>query len=343
LKILVIRRDNIGDLVCTTPLFAALRGRYPDAYIAALVNSYNAAVLAGNPQLDAVHAYTKLKHRAAGESALGILARRLRLMARLRRERFDVVLLAKGAYDRHGLALARPLAAGRIVGFGIDPEFPAPANAELHEVEVIMQLGAALDVREPPGPLRVYPAPERAAEWRSRFPALAAGRRWIAVHISAREPGRIWPVEKFVELLRSLSRDPAVGIVLLWAPGAADDPRHPGDDERAAAIATRAGAGVSLVPARTKTLDELIAVLSLCAAFVGADGGAMHIAAGLGLPIVALFENLPYKKRHWHPWQVPYEMVCPATRDIADITPEQVIEAWRRLGGSVPWHAQASS
>ena len=34
---LVVRRDNIGDLVCTTPLIAALRAHYPDAWIAALV------------------------------------------------------------------------------------------------------------------------------------------------------------------------------------------------------------------------------------------------------------------------------------------------------------------
>src|SRR5262249_10029526 len=56
-RILVIRRDNIGDLVCTTPLIFALRDRYPEAHIAALVNTYNEAVLAGNPALDAVHAY----------------------------------------------------------------------------------------------------------------------------------------------------------------------------------------------------------------------------------------------------------------------------------------------
>ena len=36
---LVIRRDNIGDLVCTTPLFEALRLRFPSARIDALTNS----------------------------------------------------------------------------------------------------------------------------------------------------------------------------------------------------------------------------------------------------------------------------------------------------------------
>jgi len=62
-RVLVIRRDNIGDLVCTTPLISALRKRYPGGHVAALVNTYNEAVLARNPDVDAVYAYEKGKHR----------------------------------------------------------------------------------------------------------------------------------------------------------------------------------------------------------------------------------------------------------------------------------------
>src|SRR5689334_10387340 len=107
MRILVIRRDNIGDLVCTTPLIAALRARYPQAHIAALVNSYNAAILEGNPDLDALHVYTKLKHRADGQSALRIIAARLRTLRELRREPFDYVVLASAGSNRYGLRFAR--------------------------------------------------------------------------------------------------------------------------------------------------------------------------------------------------------------------------------------------
>ena len=336
MKLLVVRRDNIGDLVCATPLIAALRKRYPDAHIAALVNSYNAGVLHGNPDVNAVHAYTKLKHRRPGQSAIGIVRDRFRMLAQLRRGRFDYVVLAKAQFDRHGLALARWIAPRHIVGVVpasgrgakriTDPVPPIPF-ADLHEVEAMMKLAAPFGVDEAPGPLRVFAAPELAARWRERFPALGE-RRAVAVHISAREPGRIWPPEKFVSLIKNLG---TAHVVLLWSPGAADNPRHPGDDEKAAAIASQAGANARIIPAKTESLEDLAAILSLCRAFIGPDGGAMHMAAGLGLPVVALFENLPYKKLHWHPWQVPYEMVCPDTRDIADIPVERVTEAWLRL------------
>jgi len=64
-KILVIRRDNIGDLILTTPLIHALRQRFPEAWIGALVNTYNARVLEGNPDLDRVFVYKKTKHRGS--------------------------------------------------------------------------------------------------------------------------------------------------------------------------------------------------------------------------------------------------------------------------------------
>ena len=117
MRILVIRRDNIGDLVCTTPLLAALRGRFPQARIVALVNSYNAAVLDGNPDVDEVLSYTKLKHRLPGQSRVRILLDRLGMVARLRRDVFDYVLLAKAGFDRQGLSLARQLKRREIAGY----------------------------------------------------------------------------------------------------------------------------------------------------------------------------------------------------------------------------------
>jgi ADP-heptose:LPS heptosyltransferase len=93
----------------------------------------------------------------------------------------------------------------------------------------------------------------------------------------------------------------------------------------------RVGADPGVVAAPTASLADLIAVLALCRGFIGADGGAMHIAAGLGLPIVGLFEER--KTRRWYPWRVPYEMVVTPTGQIADIPVVSVAEAWQRLQG----------
>lgn len=334
MRILVIRRDNIGDLVCTTPLLAALRERYPQARIEALVNSYNAGVLDGNPHVDAVHSYTKLKHRAPGESRIGILAGRLGMLARLRREAFDYIVLAKAAFDRQGLRTARQLRRRHVVGFAAPGErhvtlrVPDLPYADLHEVEVLQLLAKAMGATRADGPLRVYPSAARVAAWRQQLPGLAGRRHWIAFHVSARELERRWPAAHCAELIGRLACD-GTGVMLLWAPGAADNPTHPGDDAKAAEIMARLGDRAGVVPAATTSLPDLIATLALCHAFIGADGGALHVAAGLGLPVVGLFEET--KKKRWYPWKVPYEMVVTPTGRIADIPVEAVSGAWQRL------------
>ena len=68
MQFLIIRRDNIGDLVCTTPLLTALRARYPNAWIGVLANAYNAPALQHNPDIDEIFAYQKRKHLPATDS-----------------------------------------------------------------------------------------------------------------------------------------------------------------------------------------------------------------------------------------------------------------------------------
>lgn len=336
--ILVIRRDNIGDLVCTTPLIDALRSHFPDAYLAALANSYNAGVLRGNPALNAVFAYTKLKHRPPGQGTFAALWQRLRLIRELRRLRFDFVILAKSGFDAHGLRFARQIGARRIVGFS-DPQrpessainlhVPSPAGPLQHEVEVLFRLLEPLGFTAVPGPLRVFPEAVRAAAFRRRLGSVA-DCRWIALHISAREAPRQWAAEKFIALIERLRNRTDLGFVLLWSPGPQDDPRHPGDDGKARKILD-AQSCPRLVALPTGELDDLVAALSVCDLFVGSDGGALHIAAGLGKPVAGLFENTEYKTKHWYPWQVPHEVIVAETFAVGDIAVDQVAAAIERL------------
>jgi hypothetical protein len=165
-RLLVIRRDNIGDLVCTTPLIAALRERYPDGHIAALVNTYNEAVLAGNPDVDAVYAYEKGKHRR-GRSILAVYADRMRLIAKLRSQKFDYAILATPGFAAHSLRLARWVGARHVLGYSdpgktharLDIALPYDGGAKTHEVERVFGLLKALGIKSSPPAARVFPDP----------------------------------------------------------------------------------------------------------------------------------------------------------------------------------------
>lgn len=333
-RIIVIRRDNIGDLICTTPLIAALRTRFPRAFLGALVNSYNAPVLANNPHLDAVYAYTKDKHRAAGESRVGALWRRWRLMRQLRNMHFDYAIVAGTPASAHALRLARALRPRHIVAAGVEGvDKPATGVAidAGHEVERTFALGEPLGVNgAPPALFLAADASERERVMQSLREASVAesNRLLVGIHISARKPSNRWPPERFIEVARRLHQLHDCAVALFWAPGKADDAKHPGDDDKAATIieATR---NLPLVALRTETLPQLIAGLSVCDYVICSDGGAMHIAAGLRKPLVCLFGDSDAMR--WGPWGVDHVLLQTPGRNAAEINIERVTDAFAEL------------
>lgn len=327
MKILVIRRDNIGDLVCTTPLFAALRQHYPHARIDALVNSYNGHVLAGNSDLDHVYVYSKYKHVSATQSRIAWLRDRLALLWQLRRQKFDLIILAKSSFDQHGLRFARQIGGRKILGFapvdgrnaGLDIAVPEGPGEHEHEVELVFRLLPPLGIVATPGPLKVVPV--HMAEDATTAP--------IAIHISAREAERQWPIDKWIGLTRQLLATTTNPVMLLWAPGSRNDTAHPGDDELAAALldALDETERQRVLPRPTRTLPELVAALSEARLLICCDGGALHIAAGLDKPVVGLFQNHPIKYNHWYPWGVPHRVVRAPISRVEGIEIAAVAEA----------------
>jgi len=335
-RFLVIRRDNIGDLVCTTPLIFALRERYPDAHIAALVNTYNEAVLAGNPALDAVHAYEKGKHRGGSRSLLAVYAERLRFLARLRRERFDYAILATPGYAPRSLRLARLIAAKHVLGYaqpgkkhaGLDMALPYDRGAGAHEVEQVFSLLKALDIDGSPPAPRVFAQAEERRSVGEGLSRLGGGGPVVGVHISARKKSQQWSAENFASLIRGIAARGEARFLLLWAPGDPDNPRHPGDDDKARAVMQACG-GLHVLPCPTTTLPRLIAALSSCDFVVCADGGAMHLAAALGKAILCFFGDSGPER--WRPWNVRHELLQPDTRDLKDLSVGEALAGFERL------------
>jgi heptosyltransferase-3 len=342
-KILVVRRDNIGDLICTTPLLAALRRGHPEAWIGVLVNSYNAPVLDRNPDVDAVFAYQKLKHLDAGESALGALRKRIGMLWQLRQMRLDVVVLATPGLATRGLTLARLLKPAKIAGFddgnsrtaALDLRVPLAPLGGRHEVEQVFALAGLFGVQGSVPALVLVPDPREVDNARILL-AARPGRR-IAVHISARRRAQRWPAERFAELIRRLSSEHRAQAMLLWSPGPQDHPQHPGDDQKATEVLHAMGPDrAAMIPYPTATLPSLIGALAACDEVICSDGGAMHIAAALGKPIVALFGDSPVER--WRPWGVAHRIVRPDSHDVADVPVAAVLKAYAEIASTALPH-----
>ncbi len=334
LQILVIRRDNIGDLICTTPLLHGLRRKYPDARISVLASSYNVNVLDENPDVDEVFVFLKKNQKSHGYGRLGMLWNRWRLLRTIRKRRFDHIILANG-----GWRYAHTLGGKQLIGFREpgepahrQPDVLAPDHngLEEHEVSKMGRLGALLGIEEALGGTKLFPDAALVVRESKRLKALGWNpeKASMALHLSSRNPLQRWPEESFIELAKALTASGDNQILLFWSPGAEDDAMHPGDDEKADRILTRLH-GLSVFSSPTATIKELVAAVSLADQMICSDGGAMHVAAALNKPIVCFFGTSFVPE--WHPWGVPYIALQKPSRTVADITVNETLAAFVEL------------
>jgi predicted lipopolysaccharide heptosyltransferase III len=286
-NILVIKLRYIGDVLLATPVLAALRERFPSARVTMLVNAESEPVVRCNPHLDEVLAVDRRG-----------LREQIRFVRALRRHRYDCVVdLTDG--DRSALLTALSGAPVR-VGFnwehrwrGLLYSHVIRHRPELHRLERDLEAVRALgfDPKLHPVMLRTSQQDEEEAVRLLASSGLDESERrtpLVMLHPGARYWFKAWPAERFAELAARLA---AAGCRMLVGGG------HQ-DVAAAERIAEGAPTAVSIVAGRASLL-QFAALLKRCALFIGNDNGAMHVAAAMGTPIVALFG--PSNPAEWGP------------------------------------------
>jgi len=277
-RILILRRCCLGDVLMTTPLLRALEEEYPDAAITYAVGKWSATALGGEPGR---HTILRLPEHPGPREWV-------RIVGRLRRERFDLALVP----ERSPLpALATALAgiprrvgldsAGR--GFALTDRVPVPTLR--HEADLALDLARAFGIAAPDRRLRYLPS-ETA---RARVASLIAERDWhepfFLIHPGGgANPGAMMDTKRWVP-----ERFAAVGAALLAQHGGTL--AIVGASSDAPAVA----ATVASCPAGTHelggvlSLDELGALCACATLYVGNDAGTSHLAEACGAPTVVVF------------------------------------------------------
>ncbi len=283
-RILVSRLRFLGDVLLTTPLVRRLREVFPRAEIVYLTEAAYAPLLAHNPHLDEVLAYSP--HASAAAQA--------QFYRGLRRRRFD---LAIDLFGNPRTALLTWLT-GAPVRVGGDfrgrgklysHRVPAAAgnpDAIAFHLRSLEMLGIAGGDKR----TEFFLMPEERL-WAQSFLAMQAvdpARPLVGMHPGATWPNKRWPVSHFAELAKALL---AAGVQVLLTQG-------PQEALIVAAVQQQAP-GVKVLP--VLSLRETAAVLARCAAFVSNDCGILHLAVAVGTPTVGLFG--PSQKEIWFPYE----------------------------------------
>lgn len=288
MRILIMALLPIGDTLFTTPAIHALRLRYPDAEITALVYPTNQGILRHNPDVDSLLTWPTRDAWPGFRQIAG-------LFWKLRRSHFDLAVefsnynlwISKLAGIRERTEMHLPRFWWGLPGAGREWR---KHHAVDHYANVVRRLGIRVDDMC----LRLYPDGDeeaRAQGWLDRS-RVEPGERLIAMH-----PGgeglwgkKRWPVERFAQVADGLSDALGARIVIMG-----------GKDEAylAADLAARTHANIINAAGQT-TLGETAALAKRCALFIGNDSSPLHVAVAMGTPVVAIHGLTD--PRSYHPW-----------------------------------------
>jgi heptosyltransferase-2 len=272
IDVLVVRFSAIGDILLTTPLLRALRARHPGARISVLTKRQYLPLLTDNPHVDEVFGISRA-------------SRLTEVAAQLRAIRYTHLLDLHGSLRTGAL---RVLAPGAWRGYSkrrLARELLIRTKRNIYRDDVpvperYFEAAADLDVRPDGGPPEFFlnaRAEERALTWLAQA-GIGQQRPLIAIAPGAAHATKRWPVPNWVSLARKVIGTGADVVVL----GGVDDSALAGE------LVARVGAHAAN-SAGALGLQETGAVIKRAAALVSGDTGVMHMATGVGTPVVALF------------------------------------------------------
>jgi heptosyltransferase-3 len=277
-RVLVVTTRRLGDVLLTTPLVHALRGGLPGARVDMLVFRGTEGILAGNPDIDRIIAIplkpstaemAKLIYRLWRRYDIAVSTQtgdRPTLLAVIA-SRFRIGLIAKSKSFWKSLMLNRSVA----------------SNSELHRVDDLLQLAAALGIHERPD--LVLP--------KKQVPRLAPSGAYAVLHANPMYQIRRWTDAGWRALAEGLSQR---GLAVVVTGGPAPD-----EKEYLDRLWNPVRPPVERMDGQLEW-GELAQLLSGAAVYVGPDTSMTHLAAAAGCPTVAIYG--PASPHGMGPWPV---------------------------------------
>jgi len=270
--ILFIKTSSMGDVIHHMPAMTDAQKARPGARLTWLVEEAFAPLVALHPAVAAVIpvAWRRWRKSLYAPATLAEIAGSLRA---IRAQRYDEIVDSQGLL--RSAVIAR-FAHGRRHGYDAS-SIREPLASLFYDrcYSVSRALHAVERNRALSGGALGY-APQGAPDFglaRARYAAPGA-RYAVFLHATAR-PSKEWPLTDWIALGRAL---PALDLVLPWGTEA-----ERARSERIASQLPRAR-----VPERTP-LDRMARLIAGAQFVVGVDTGLMHLAAALGVPLVAIF------------------------------------------------------
>jgi heptosyltransferase I len=288
--LLIVRLGSMGDIIHTLPAATALRSAFPEARLGWLVEERWAELLCTLPEprsgprsprrplIDRVHtANTKTWRRSlfSAQTWEQIAAG----LSELRAQRYEAAVDFQGAI--RSAMLSRWSGAPTVYGVAQARENIASMfytrqviARGSHIVEQNLSLAEAIVRRSLEMPKIEFPHDESVEkQWEDRLRRIGD---FILLNPGAGWGAKQWPAERYGAVARRLAEDCVKALINFG----------PGEESLMQAVES---ASKGTAQGISCSLTELIALTRRARLFIGGDTGPMHLAAALGIPVVAIF------------------------------------------------------
>ena len=297
-KILIVRLGAMGDILHALPAVAGIRAALPSATLGWLVEERWSELLTAQgrkaspstispkkPLVNHVHTIDTRRWRKHFFRA-SATAEILGAIKRVRKMNYDIALDFQGSIK--SALLAKFGSPGSVAGF-INPREPAArffygqrfSREGGHVIEQNHALAAQALKPYLDGNLLQLPAPKLPVDLLAESWAEAEIVRLGIASFAIVNPGagwgaKQWPPERFGEVAKALAAHNIKTLINAVA----------GEENLARAVLEASGGNAFELRC---TIGQLISMTRRACIFVGGDTGPLHLAAALGIPVVALY------------------------------------------------------
>lgn len=315
--VLIINITRMGDLVQMGALLGRLQTEWPGAEVDLIVDTRFAPVASMLPGIRRIHTYDFHRliddTRSMTKDLVGFYREMAAWTKPLLEARYDRIVNL--TFDKRSALLASYIGAPDIRGVRCAPDGTAIVNnpwlsyfTDCHAyrrmnrfnlVDIYALGGSGMGPAEP----LTLAVPRESLDWAKAFVAahMPATTTPMAVQVGASDVMKAWRPEYFGRTLAWLSRHSDMGFLLI---GTAEETAAV---QQARAAYRAAGGTAPWCEAIGRTnVTQLTALLSQCRLLLTNDTGPMHLAVGVGTPVIDLsvghvnfWETGPYGPGHW--------------------------------------------
>jgi heptosyltransferase-3 len=311
-KIIILKRDKLGDLLLTTPMLQLLKKIYPNCKLTVVTPDSSAWILKDATFIDQLYSYPQPKSFSL--KSIASIFSQLIIFLKIRMEHYDVAIAAGGEYSHRAIKRLMWIKAKKTISFvpksknirGItDPVVESfQKKGGLHESLRIIELLKPIDQSNiklsiPP----VYFNPP--AIWLKNAQSFLnqhqiKNKQYIVFGLGARREKKQASKEQIISTAQYVYKKYQIKTILVWTPGSKNNKNYPGDDEIAKEILK--DAPKIIIPLRAP-LDLTIGILWLARKSIFPDSGLMHFAAKSPGGVIGLFAetNISPHPTQWGP------------------------------------------